>query len=223
LRPACSLGRLPRRLGRRRHAHLRSLRQLVAQRLRPRRQAGQSAARSPDSRATSHRPGHVVSAPRSHEPRRRCRREKLHEPTGLFVYLGGLAVGSRMYFVQEYTWDTMLHRASGYIVIGAAIPVVLASLFEASRFRWAATAAAGIYTCFVITEILLLPLFPAQPRLGPAFFPVTHMVPAKFPILLLAPAFTLDLLWQRTRAWKSWQIALVSGVLFIAILVVAEW
>jgi len=141
----------------------------------------------------------------------------------LFVYLGGLAVGSQMYFVQEYTVDTMLHRASAYIVIGAAIPVVLAAVFEASRFRWAATAAAGIYTCFVITEILLLPLFPAQPRLGPEFFPVTHMVPAKFPILLLAPAFTLDLLWQRTRAWKSWQIALVSGVLFIAVLVVVEW
>jgi len=141
----------------------------------------------------------------------------------LFVYLGGLAVGSQMYFVQEYTLDTMLHRASAYIVIGAAIPVVLAAVFEASRFRWAATAAAGIYTCFVVTEILLLPLFPAQPRLGPAFFPVTHMVPAKFPILLLAPAFTLDLLWQRTRAWRSWQIALVSGVLFIAVLVVVEW
>src|SRR6202044_1667027 len=95
----------------------------------------------------------------------------------LFVYLGGLAVGSQMYFVQEYTLDTMLHRASAYIVIGAAIPVVLAAVFEASRFRWAATAAAGIYTCFVITEILLLQLFPAQPRLGPEFFPVTHMGP----------------------------------------------
>jgi len=141
----------------------------------------------------------------------------------LFVYLGGLAVGSQMYFIQEYTLDTLLHRASAYIVIAAAIPVVLAALSQASRFRWAATAATGIYTCFVIAEILLLPLFPAQPRLGPAFYPVTHMVPAKFPILLLAPAFILDLLWQRTRAWRTWQIALVSGILFIAILVVVEW
>ena len=34
-----------------------------------------------------------------------------------------------------------------------------------------------------ICEILVLPLFPAQPKLGPVFYPVTHMVPAKFPDL----------------------------------------
>jgi hypothetical protein len=141
----------------------------------------------------------------------------------LFVYLGGLAVGSQMYFIQEYTLDTLLHRASAYIILGIAIPILFAALSIASRFRWAATTAAAIYTCFVIGEILLLPLFPAHPRLGPAFYPVTHMVPAKFPILLLPPALALDLLWQRTRTWKPWQIALLSGMLFIAILTACEW
>jgi hypothetical protein len=52
---------------------------------------------------------------------------------------------------------------------------------------------------------------------------VTHFVPSKFPILLIAPAFALDLLWQRTRIWKFWQIALISGALFMAILVAVEW
>ena len=37
------------------------------------------------------------------------------------------------------------------------------------------------------------------------------MVPAKFPILIIVPAIALDLLWQRTRYWKPWKIALVSG------------
>ncbi len=49
------------------------------------------------------------------------------------------------------------------------------------------------------------------------------MVPAKFPILILVPAFALDLLWQRTRSWKRWQVAAVSGVLFIAVLFAVEW
>ncbi len=141
----------------------------------------------------------------------------------LLLYLGGLAVGSQMYFIQEYTLESVLHRASAYIVIGMAIPVVLAALSQASRFSWAATTATGIYTLLVIAEILILPLFPAQPRLGPAYFPVTHMVPAKFPILLLAPAVLLDLLWQRTTRWKLWQTALVSGILFVAALVAIEW
>ena len=49
------------------------------------------------------------------------------------------------------------------------------------------------------------------------------MVPAKFPILIAAPALALDLLWARLRAWKAWQIAAVSGVVFIAVLVAVEW
>lgn len=141
----------------------------------------------------------------------------------LFLYLGGLAVGGQMFFLQEYTWDINLHRASAYIAMGIALPVLFAILSEASRFRWACTAAAAVYTALLISEILILPLFPAQPKLGPVFFPVTHLVPAKFPMLILLPALALDLLWQRARAWKTWQISLASGLLFIAVLAAVEW
>ena len=141
----------------------------------------------------------------------------------LFLYLAGLIVAGQMFFIREYTWDIMLHGASAYIAMGIAVPVLFAMFWQSSRFRWAATATAVVYTLFAIAEILILPLFPAQPKLGPVFFQVTHFVPAKFPILLLVPAFALDLFWQRTRAWKFWHIALVSGVLFTAVLVGVEW
>jgi hypothetical protein len=49
------------------------------------------------------------------------------------------------------------------------------------------------------------------------------MVPAKFPVLLVVPALALDLLWQRIKGWKPWQIALVSGAVFIAVLAAVEW
>ena len=141
----------------------------------------------------------------------------------LFLYLGGLAVGGQMFFLQEYTWDIVLHRAMAYIAMAIALPVLFAAFSQASRFRWAATATAGIYTAFLLLEILILPLFPAQPKLGPVYFPVTHLVPAKFPPLILIPAFALDVLWQRTRAWKFWQIALASGIVFTAVLFAVEW
>ena len=141
----------------------------------------------------------------------------------LFLYLGGLMVGGQMFFVQEYTWDVALHQAAAYIALAIAIPVAFAAFSEASRFRWAATTCAAVYTLFVIGEILILPLVPAQPKLGPVYFPVTHLVPAKFPILIIVPALALDLLWQRTKKWKPWQIALVSGVLFVALVTAVEW
>ncbi len=156
------------------------------------------------------------------------RAAEAHDPTfptlqKLLLYLGGLTVGGQMFFLQEYTWDVALHRAIAYIAMAIAVPVLFAAFSQASRFRWAATTTAAIYTATILLEILIFPLFPAQPKLGPVFFPVTHLVPAKFPALILVPAIALDLLWQRTRAWKFWQIALVSGVVFVAVLFAVEW
>lgn len=141
----------------------------------------------------------------------------------LFLYLGGLVLGGQMFFIMEYTWDVALHRVIAYICLAIAVPVVLATISQASRFRWAATTISAIYAGSVIAFILIFPLFPAQPKLGPVFYPVTHLVPPKFPILLIVPAFALDLLWQRTKSWKLWQIALVSGVIFVALIVAVEW
>jgi hypothetical protein len=141
----------------------------------------------------------------------------------VFLYVGGLAIVGQMFFVQEYTWDVALHRALAYIAMGIGLPFFFAAFSQASRSNWAATITASVYTVFVIAEILILPLFPAQPKLGPVFYPVTHMVPAKFPILIIVPALALDLLWRRLKNWKMWQIALLTGVVFIVVLVAVEW
>jgi hypothetical protein len=141
----------------------------------------------------------------------------------LFLYVGGLIVSGQMFFLIEYTWDVQLHSAIAYIAMGIALPLVFAILSQASRYKWAATSTAAVYMIFAIAEILILPLFPAQPKLGPVFNPVTHFVPAKFPILIVVPALALDLLWQKTSAWKPWKVALASGFLFIAVLTIVEW
>ncbi len=141
----------------------------------------------------------------------------------LLLYLGGLTVAGQMFFLQEYTWDVVLHQSRAYIAMAIAVPVALALISQASRFRWAATTAASVYTVALIIEMLVFPLVSAEPKLGPVFNPITHLIPAKFPILILVPAFALDLLWQRTKSWKVWQIALVSGFVFVAVLVAVEW
>jgi hypothetical protein len=141
----------------------------------------------------------------------------------LFLYVGGLIVAGQMFFLIEYTWDVQLHSVIAYIAMGIAIPLVFAILSQASRYKWAATTTAAVYMIFAIAEILILPLFPAQPKLGPVYNPVTHFVPAKFPILIIVPALALDLFWQKTKAWKPWKVALVSGFLFIAVLTIVEW
>jgi hypothetical protein len=141
----------------------------------------------------------------------------------LLLYVGGLTIEGQMFFIQEYTWDVRLHQAIAYIAMSIGLPFFFAAFSQATRARWAATCISAVYTLFVIGFILILPLFPAEPKLGPVYNPVTHFIPPKFPILILIPAIVLDLLWRRMKGWKAWQIALVSGAVFVAVLTVVEW
>ena len=141
----------------------------------------------------------------------------------LFLYVGGLMVTGQMFFLFEKTYDVLLHTTAAYISMGIALPVIFAMISRASGHRWASTITAAIYMAYTILEILIFPLFPASPKLGPVFYQVTHLVPAKFPILIIVPAIALDLIWQRTTAWKPWKIAIVSGVVFMALLFAVEW
>jgi hypothetical protein len=146
----------------------------------------------------------------------------------LLLYVGGLMVVFQMFFRMEYTWDVYLHSATPYIAMAIGLPTLWAILSQISRNRWSSTITTAIYTIFLIGTILILPLFPAEPKLGPVFQNVTHFVPPKFPILLIVPAILLDLLWsrtlsERTRQWKPWLVALVSGPVFLLSIVAVEW
>jgi hypothetical protein len=80
---------------------------------------------------------------------------------------------------------------------------------------------------FVCAMIGVLPLFAAQPRLGPIYHPVTHMVAPPFPQLLLLPAIGLDLLKQRAGLGRSWArdvlLAGAAGAVFVGLLLPAQW
>ena len=55
----------------------------------------------------------------------------------------GLLLSGQMFFIMEYTWDVMLHRAIAYICLAITVPVVLAIVSQASRFRWASCSRTG--------------------------------------------------------------------------------
>ncbi|ADW68462.1 hypothetical protein [Granulicella tundricola] len=159
------------------------------------------------------------------------RAESVGEETGsthktlqrLFLYMGGLMVVGQMFFLLEQTFDVGLHRMVPYIAMAVALPAVFALLSRTTRHPWAATIASAIYMVISIGEILIFPLVPASPKLGPVFFPVTHLIPTKFPVLIIVPAIALDLLFRRAKSWKAWQIALAAGALFTVILFAVEW
>jgi hypothetical protein len=158
----------------------------------------------------------VVGGLRNREPERALWR-------WLYLYIAGLLLVMSMTFLMEYTFRTALHSATAYRVIAMGAPLVLIGGARASGVRWGATAIAGVYTAVYLAMLWLFPLVPATPKLGPVFFPVTRLVPAGFPILLIAPALVIDAIGPRLEARPRWQRALAIGVVFVAVLLAAQW
>ena len=137
--------------------------------------------------------------------------------------IGGFIVIQTMTLKLEYTNRIMLHSALSYMVIAIGTLVILEGLARVSGHRWARTIMTGLYSAFVLAFMWVLPLFPAQPKLGPVYQNITHMVPLPFPILLVVPAFFLDLIWPIFNQAPRWQQAVFGGVSFMAILIAVQW
>jgi hypothetical protein len=148
------------------------------------------------------------------------KRERLER---MFLYLCGLIVVTFTILILEMTTRTLMHSGLFYRTVGLLVPLALGIAIQGSGHRWAATIAAGVYTVFLLGFVWILPLFPAEPKLGPVYNPVTHFIPPQFPLLLIVPAFVWDLLRQRLAHWGSWRQAALGGMLFTLTLLAAQW
>jgi hypothetical protein len=141
----------------------------------------------------------------------------------LFLFICSMIAVIFMTVTLELNSRFMLHNPLAYRAVGLLIPLVVAIAARSTGRRWAATIVTGFYTAFMLGLLWILPLFPAQPKLGPVFHEVHQFIPNGFPLLLIVPALVLDLLWTRLSGLKSWQHALVGGVVFLAVFWAVEW
>jgi hypothetical protein len=127
-------------------------------------------------------------------------------------------------FLTEFSERQRMHNALFYQVVAAAFPFGLTVVALAIRLRWAATAAAAFFTALMLLLMWAMQLIPATPRLGPIFQHITHMVGLSFPLLIIVPAFAIDLVLHRLEGRTSTVVlAAVIGVVFVATFVAAQW
>jgi hypothetical protein len=141
----------------------------------------------------------------------------------LFLYIGGSIVTGLLAITMESTFRSAMHSAFFYRWVALVVPIVLVGIARASGHSFAATAVAGVYTAFSLAMLWILPLFPAEPKLGPVYQQVTHFIPWEFPILIVAPALALDWLRPRVRDRGAWTQSALFGVVFLAVLVAVQW
>ena len=141
----------------------------------------------------------------------------------LFLYVGGTAVCESLLLKIEYIGRPDMHSAFFYIVVSLGTLGILTAVAVASRQRWACTIMAAVYTGFGVAFLWILPFVPAQPKLGPVYRQIVHFIPWEFPLLVLVPAFAIDLILQRTTTWRPIVRALVAGVAFLGVFVAVQW
>jgi hypothetical protein len=143
----------------------------------------------------------------------------------LFLLGAGLLLLLAATVATEYTqrWD--MHQSLFYQVSAGVFVFFLVSAARAAGTRWPATTVALIYAAFQMFMLLLLPLFPGQPLLGPIFVQVDRFMPPDFPLLLVVPALAIDLLIHRATpgAWRDWGLALVLAVVFVLTFLAVQW
>ena len=141
----------------------------------------------------------------------------------LFLYVGGMAVCESLLLKLEYISRSDMHSASFYAIVALGTVGIITAIGVASRHRWGCTILTAIYTAVGVAFLWIFPLFPAEPRLGPVYTPVTHFIPWEFPLLLMIPALATDLILQRTPTWRPLVRGLVTGVAFFATFLAAQW
>jgi len=143
----------------------------------------------------------------------------------LYLLGAGLLVLLAATVATEYLqrWD--MHQSLFYQVTAAVFVFFLVSTARASVAKWPATVTAGWYTGLTMVMLLLLPLFPGRPLLGPIHVQVDRFMPPDFPLLLVVPALAID--WTMRRAGRGrardWGLAVLVGILFVAIFAAVQW
>jgi hypothetical protein len=141
----------------------------------------------------------------------------------LFLYVAGMAVCESLLLKLEHISRSEMHSPSFYVVVAFGTVGILTALAVASRHRWGCTIVTAVYTALGIALLWIFPLFPAAPKLGPVYSPVTHFIPWEFPLLLIVPALVTDLMLQRTSTWRVLPRSLAIGSVFFAVFVCVQW
>jgi hypothetical protein len=141
----------------------------------------------------------------------------------LFLYVGGTVISESLLLKMEYISRSDQHTALFYIVVSIGTPAALMAIAIASRHRWAMTIMAGVYSAFALFFLWVLPLFPAEPKLGPVLHPVTHFIPWEFPLLIIVPAAVVDYLLSRTGSLRPILRAPVAGLAFLVTFIATQW
>lgn len=151
-------------------------------------------------------------------------REDRHQRLAQWMLLvaGAMLLMDRSIMLTEYSGRNLQHGGAFYRLSMLAYPMAVVMMAKASKLKWAATITAGIFMTIMLILMWVIQLFPATPKLGPIYQPITNMVGMSFPVLIVVPALGVDLVMQRVGARPVLLAPLLSAV-FLTLFIAVQW
>ncbi|WP_217452110.1 hypothetical protein [Mucilaginibacter humi] len=140
-----------------------------------------------------------------------------------FMLSSGFLLVMLFTIASEYLTRHDMHGSLFYEVAGGLFPLFLVAVSIASTTKWGATRMAAVYMVVMALLVWILPIFPAEPKLGPVLNHITHYQSFHFPLLLIFPAMAIDWLNQRLSNKASIIRALAIGAAFVLVLLAVQW
>jgi hypothetical protein len=140
-----------------------------------------------------------------------------------FALASGFVIAMLFTIASEYLGKHDMHNTTFYIVASFIFPLIMVAVSRSAPNKWGATSAAIVYTIFLMLMVWILPLFPAEPLLGPVLNPITHFQAFEFPLLIIFPAIGIDLITQKMGDKNKWLLSLIYAAVFLAVLMVVQW
>jgi hypothetical protein len=141
----------------------------------------------------------------------------------MFIVTAGLLLTMLFGIVSEEMSRHAMHHSKFYQISAGMFVFFLVAVARSSKLKWAATATAGVSMGMGLLMCWILPLFPAEPKLGPILNHVTHFQPYRFPLLIIIPGLAIDWLMNRYSKASDWTLALGIGISFVALMFAAHW
>ncbi|HMP99468.1 MAG TPA: hypothetical protein PKC24_06770 [Cyclobacteriaceae bacterium] len=124
---------------------------------------------------------------------------------------------------SEYFGRHNMHEVFFYQLGMLLFPLFIVPIAFASPAKWGATSMTVVYSITMMFMVWILPLFPAEPLLGPIYNHITTFQPYHFPLLLIFPALAIDFIIGRWRHKNKWLLALLISIGFLLVFFPVQW
>jgi hypothetical protein len=141
----------------------------------------------------------------------------------LYLYAASLILLQFCIILTEYSFANKQHSLEFYKLSTIFYGFVIIAFSEAARTKYAATIIAGLYMIHRLLILWILPLFEAEPLLGPIYREITHYVAPPFPPLLIIPAIIIDFVRSRFTLSNKILKAIIFAIIYTLIFLLTQW